>query len=178
VLNMGTSLWLATNSHRASRGSSVELGAASGPGGVLYMQKIEELEAENARLEDLARNGAALYVPKIQELEDEVLESQRELEMALEGQRALQQDLAEKAAVVRDLLRRCGLTDKQNRVQRMLSGFRGQTSPPEKSGGIALPDVLSDVPALRVGELERALERALVELAQLQQGPPSLAARQ
>merc|ERR1711862_534080 len=77
-----------------------------GPGGVLYMQTIDDLEAENARLEDQARDAAALYVPKIQQLEDDLSDCQRELEQALEDQRALQEDLADKAAVIRELLRR------------------------------------------------------------------------
>ncbi|CAJ1331046.1 unnamed protein product [Effrenium voratum] len=126
---------------------------SDGAGGMLYMQKIEELEAENARLEDKVRVGAALYIPKIQELEGDLAAAQDELDQALEGQRALQQDLSDKSSVIRELLRRTGLTSRVTGLtNRVLGAMRG-----------------GDASALSHAETERALERALAELAELRQ---------
>lgn len=143
-------------------------GGGGGFGAVLYMQQIDELEAENARLEDVANGASALYVPKIQELEDEVSEVQRELQQALDSQRALQEDLADKGAVIRELLRRSGLTAKTRDapIQRMLKAVRtvgagaaGATGTEATTG--------SGVTALRAGEMERTIERLLQEAASL-----------
>lgn len=137
--------------------------------GALYLQKIEELEAENARLEDQAHGGAALYVPKIQELEAEIEDVQLELQQALESQQALHQDLSAKTAIIHDLLRRCGLTANKGRIHRFLSAVpmlrQGQSS--AENGEFANGGVAGGTAPLRIGELERALEKALVELAEL-----------
>merc|ERR1712061_557124 len=133
-------------------------------------------------LEDQARSGSALYVPKIQELEAEVEEVQLELEQALENQQALQQDLAAKTVVIHELLRRSGLTASKGRVRRLISAAvpRLRTSAASASDGISAEQI--NVPSsggmagliapgpIRIGELERALERALTELSGLRGG--------
>eukprot|EP00927_Polykrikos_kofoidii_P021489 TRINITY_DN20297_c0_g2_i1.p1 TRINITY_DN20297_c0_g2~~TRINITY_DN20297_c0_g2_i1.p1 ORF type:complete len:1147 (-),score=327.59 TRINITY_DN20297_c0_g2_i1:279-3467(-) len=162
---------------------SFSRGGASGDGGggggsMLYLQKIEELELENARLEDQVLSGSALYVPKIQELEAEVAEAQQELQQALDTQRALQQDLATKASVIRELLRRCGFTTTSQKVslRRLLAGmkFRSKSTTSgvgttlaadaAMSGGVGNGEDDSTL-AVRIVELEQALEKALVELS-------------
>merc|ERR1719343_1902273 len=75
-----------------------------------YLIKLEELQAENAHLQEQTRFGSALFVRKIQELQDDVQEAQEELELALESQAAMRQDVIAKAALVRELLLRSGLT--------------------------------------------------------------------
>lgn len=62
------------------------------------MQKIEELEAENCRLDEQSKGSSALYVPKIQELEASLGESQRELSQAQGDQEMILQDNADKAS--------------------------------------------------------------------------------
>jgi len=157
------------------------------------LAKLKELEAENARLREQARFGSALFVPKIQELQDDVREAQEELELALESQAAMRQDVAAKAALVRELLHRSGLTAcgqepahsaKDGRVLAVplphLRDFLNvQTAPVAPNLGVAVPGTAGQnasgaAPAsvrgqsgLPVEELERALERVLLEVAEL-----------
>jgi len=89
------------------KSSAQSQGPASG--GMLYMVKIEELEAENARLQEQVHSGSALFVPKIQQLEAELDETRLELDHASEALVSLQQDVASKATMIRELLQSSGL---------------------------------------------------------------------
>mmetsp|Transcript_69667 Transcript_69667/g.167215 ORF Transcript_69667/g.167215 Transcript_69667/m.167215 type:complete len:749 (+) Transcript_69667:116-2362(+) len=133
-----------------------------GPGGMMYMLKIEELEAENARLSEQVAGASALYVPKIQELESDVREAERLLENAWESQRVLQEDVAAKAKMIRDLLRRCGYAGKNSsKLTRFLRVIPWASSTKSSS------TVHAEDPSLSVEELEKALEKALLEVAQM-----------
>merc|ERR1712187_507355 len=98
------------------------------------LEKIDDLEAENAHLRDLAWEGAALYVPKIQELTSELHEAQLELEQAMESQRGLQQDVVGKAQVIQELLKRCQPAGSKSKalsgMSLALPRFRGAVSRP------------------------------------------------
>jgi len=149
--------------------------SAQEAGSMLYLQKIEELEAENARLEERTLLGSALYVPKIQELEGELADAQDELQLALEGQKALQQDMAAKAEVIRELLRRSGLTG-QGRLRRLLGGkvprLRGRAAAGSEDDDLSAG---GKEPALKVRELEKALEKTLLEMSELRSACPAAA---
>merc|ERR1719291_228679 len=82
-------------------------------------------------------------------------------------QRALEQDLSAKAVVIRELLRRSGLTAGQGRMRRVLAAFSAGGGP---AGGEAGGEAAASGPPLRGPELERALERALAEVAELRAG--------
>jgi len=69
-------------------------------GEISLLQRLDDLEGENARLEDRAKQAAALYVPKIQQLEADLQEAQLELCQALESQEMLQADNAAKARMI------------------------------------------------------------------------------
>jgi len=157
AMAVASALWYSKHGSTASADGTT---TSSDAGGVLYMQKIEELEAENARLEYLAYNGATLYVPKIQELEGDLAELQREVETVLESQRALLQDSGQKSAVIRELLRRSGLTEKEGTAHRLWKGITGRASSQQHSNAYD-----HEVPPLRLQELESALNKALAELA-------------
>jgi len=123
-------------------------------GGHLFLIKIAELEAENLHLVE-AQRGAAMYIPKIQELEDKLKETQLELQFAVEGQRLLQDDVGSKARMIRELLRQSGLAGR-SRSAKLLKV-------PRLSRRV---DAIKEQP-LTLEELETALERTLLELAEL-----------
>merc|ERR1712228_880072 len=104
--------------------------------------------------------------------EDEAQEAQFELEQALDMQKVLHQDLQQKAAVIRELLRRSGLTaNPTGSFQRLMSKANAAFS----GSSPGMDDASAVEPALRLGELERALERALSEVAELRGAPPGAA---
>jgi len=123
-------------------------------GSHLFLIKIAELEAENLHLVE-AQRGAEMYIPKIQELEDKLKETQLELQFAVEGQRLLQDDVGSKARMIRELLRQSGLAGR-SRSAKLLKV-------PRLSRRV---DAIKE-PPLTLEELETALERTLLELAEL-----------
>lgn len=123
-------------------------------GSHLFLIKIAELEAENLQLVE-AQRGAEMYIPKIQELEDKLKETQLELQFAVEGQRLLQDDVGSKARMIRELLRQSGLAGR-SRSAKLLKV-------PRLSRRV---DAIKEQP-LTLEELETALERTLLELAEL-----------